>query len=151
MSVEPSGQTDVSAQLEQLTDLFRRRLLDDKVLRQALETQQAQLERMRSELSGDHLVPLLKALRLVVDRARDQDDAAGFGKSIAEEIIEGLASYGIDPIDECGPFDTTRHEVAESQGGQGTLIVDRIVSIGFSKGGRTLIPARVGVIGSAQG
>lgn len=136
---------EVAVQLGQLTDLFRRRLLEDKVARQALESQQLLIDSLRAELAGDHLVSLLKGLRLVIDRARAYQDESGFGVSIAEELTESLAAHGIEQIDELGPFDPSLHEAVESAAVQGTLVVERVVSVGFRKGARILLPARVAV------
>lgn len=147
MSTPPQEGTtvDVTEQLAQLTDLFRRRLLDDRRHRQVLETQQVRIDQLQAELAGDVLVPLLRSLRLVIDRARAQTDPDGFGRSIAEEVIEALAAYGIDPIDETGPLDPLLHEVVESEVSGGPAQVVRVVSVGFRKGGRTLVPARVAI------
>lgn len=135
----------VADQLAQLSDLFRRRLLEDRNQRQLLVEQQARIEKLESELNGDRLVPLLRGLRLVVDRARSLEDEQGFGESIAEEILEALTAFGIDPITDLGPLDPARHEVVGTTAKTESPIVARIVSVGFAKNGRTLIPALVAV------
>jgi len=134
----------VSEQLAQLTDLFRRRLLEDRNQRQLIAEQQERIARLESDLSGERLIPLLRGLRLVVGRARAHGED-GFGESIAEEILEALVAFGIEPIDQAGAFDPARHEVVEVEGAPTTPAVSRIVSVGFTKRGHTLVPAQVAI------
>lgn len=148
MSAEPTPRDEpqdaVAAQLSQLVDLFRRRLLEDRTQRQLLAEQQERIARLEGDISGERLVPLLRGLRLVIDRVRLHDDD-GFGPSVAEEILDVVSGYGIEPIDDLGPFDAARHEVVEVTGKPTAAVVTRIVSVGFMKNGRTLVPALVAV------
>lgn len=130
--------------LDQLSDLFRRRLLEDRTQRQLLFEQQERIDRLESDLSGERLVPLLRGLRGVVGRAM-AEGADSFGASIAEEILEVLRAYGIEPINELGDLDPLRHEVVEVVGSPAAPVVGRIVTVGFAKRGRTLVPALVSV------
>ena len=143
-SASPLPGDPVSEQLAQLSDLFRRRLLEDRNQRQLIAEQQERIARPESDLSGERLIPLLRGLRLVVGRARAHSED-GIGESIAEEIIEALIAFGIDPIDQPGTFDPSRHEVVEVDGSPTIPAVSRIVSVGFAKHGHTLIPAQVAV------
>lgn len=134
----------VSEQLAQLSDLFRRRLLEDRNQRQLIAEQQERIARLESDLTGERLIPLLRGLRLVVGRARAHGEDS-FGESIAEEILEALVAFGIEPIDQAGTFDPARHEVVEVEGTPTTPVVSRIVSVGFAKQGHTLVPAQVAI------
>ncbi len=138
--------TDIAVELAQLSDLFRRRLLEDRTMRLLLEQQQARIAQLEDEVTGHRLIPLLQNLRLVIDRARAHSDGSGFGASIADELIAAIADLGIEPIDDLGPLDLSIHDVIGTEPGD-TRTVIRVTSVGFRKGGRTLIPARV-VVGA---
>lgn len=140
--VDPVGGagSEIAVQLGQLSDLFRRRLLEDRTMRQAFEQQQTRIGQLEREVSGEWLRPMLKSLGMAIDRARVHADAAGFGASIADELMAAVADYGIEAISSVEEFDPLVHEVVGTDPESGCA---RVVSVGFRKGGRTLVPARV--------
>lgn len=85
-----SNATEVIIQrLDELTDLFRRRLLQDRAQARAVEVLRAQVDDLR-------LAPLCRELILLLDRIDASED--DFARSLGEELEEILAHYGLERI-----------------------------------------------------
>lgn len=105
----------IAQRLDELTDLFRRRLVADREKQRAFDALYGQLEQARALADGQHLVPLLRRLINVIDRLdADQGELA---QSVAEELVDILAQYEVERLasptgPEAEAFDPRTQEVA---------------------------------------
>lgn len=137
----------LSTRLDELTDLFRRRLLDDKEKKRAFDALYDRLERAERELEAEAILPLVRDLLLLVDRLDAHDDGDPFVVSIAAELLESLRRSGVEPIAMLDRFDPGRHEVVEVIHDAEDGAVVRQVRRGWMIGDRLLRPAHVVVGG----
>ena len=79
----------IEGQVNQLTDLFRRRLLNDKVQAQAVAA-------LNEQLSKQRLAPMCREFILLLDRIEGSDD--DLVRSVYEEIFEILSHYGLERV-----------------------------------------------------
>lgn len=141
----PNGLSAIEARLDELTDLFRRRLLDDKDKRRLIDDEH---ERVRAAEVGpfrQFLHPVVTGLALVVDRldAYEGTDPS-FAASIRDELLDVLARHGVLPVPDAGAVDPLRHEVVAMDGVQAAqMAVSRVVRRGFQHAGWVFRPARV--------
>lgn len=139
----------LAARLDDLTDLFTRRLLDDKDKKRAFDSLYERLERAERAVEGELVLPILRQLLLVVDRLDGYEGDEPLVGSVQEELLEVLRRSGVEPLAEADRFDPARHEIVEvaPHADDGTVV--RQVRRGWAMGGRLLRPARVVVGGSA--
>jgi molecular chaperone GrpE (heat shock protein) len=136
---------DVTQKLDELRDLFRRRLLDDGDKRRLIDELHDRTRRAENGVSLEYLLPLVYRLFLIVDRLDDYHGAdAAFADSIRRELLLALHQHGVESIEASGQTDPTWHElVAVSGRPPGDLVVTDVVQRGFRYGSRLLRPARV--------
>lgn len=142
----------VIRRLDELTDLFTRRLLDDRVKREAIDTLRDELDRSRAGLAAEYLLPFVRGLALVVDRLDRYDGPdTGFVMSVRAELLDLLATHGVDEVPATGAFDPARHEAvgsrAEPDAPAGEVLELR--RRGYVRGTTVLRPARV-VVNAAE-
>ena len=134
----------VLKKLADLSDLFRRRLMDDKDKRRLIEMLQEELHLSKERSFVDSL---LRSLFLVLDRVDAYQGAdPEFVASIAAELVEGLRRVGVEEVPAKGRVDPRIHEVNGvdgSAGTDGTWEIDRLVRRGFRVNERLLRPASV--------
>ncbi|MGH3867262.1 MAG: nucleotide exchange factor GrpE [Pseudonocardiaceae bacterium] len=141
----PNGFSAIEARLDELTDLFRRRLLDDKDKRRLIDDAH---ERARAAEVGpfrQFLHPIVTGLALVMDRldAYEGTDPS-FVASIRDELLDVFARHGVLPVSDAGPVDPLRHEVVAVDGAQAAqMAVSRVVRRGFQHAGWVFRPAQV--------
>jgi molecular chaperone GrpE len=150
-SPEASSQR-IAQRLDELTDLFRRRLLDDSEKQQAFDALYRELTQTRALADGQYLVPLIRRLLNVIDRltAGSADGGPGeLAQSVAEELADILAMYGVEEIKlEPGLFDPKTQEVATVLEAAGAAEDGTIASVrrsGWRQGTRVLRPTLVDV------
>jgi molecular chaperone GrpE (heat shock protein) len=144
----PPGGDDIVRILDELRDLFRRRLLDDRDKRMLVEELHDRMRRAEEGVALEYLLPLIFRIMLVIDRL---DDYTGgdpdFVASIREDLLLGFGQHGVETVDAAGPVDPGLHEVVEVQdGGERSgapLVISRVIQRGFRYGARLLRPARV--------
>jgi molecular chaperone GrpE len=106
-----TGQQDLVRKLDELNDLFRRRLVEDREKQKAFDALYRELNQSRAIADGQYLVPLIRRLINVVDRLRDSP--GDFAPSIADELTEILATYEVEEVRPTLPgFDPSTQEVA---------------------------------------
>lgn len=134
----------LAEQLDSLTDLFKRRLLDDRTKQAALEDLQHRLTRAEESASALALKPLVDALALVIERVRatGREDDLYVGDEL-EYVLESV--LGVVPIQATAGdrVDRHRHEVASAYGDGTELQVAELVRSGYQKDGVVLRPATV--------
>lgn len=135
----------VSGRLDELTDLFRRRLLDDRAKQAVIEDLQARLDRAEAALSAASLKPLVDGLSLVIERLQASDQADEFRASITDELEYVLETVGVAAISAKPgePVDRLRHRVTSATGNGPELRVAELIRSGYEKHGVVLRPATV--------
>jgi molecular chaperone GrpE (heat shock protein) len=109
---QPDGLPDVSRRLDELTDLFRRRLVEDREKQRAFDALYRELTQARAMADGQYLTPMIRRLINVVDRLRATPSE--FAPSIADELAEILAMYEVEEIrPQSALFDPAAQEVAK--------------------------------------
>ncbi|MGH3096644.1 MAG: nucleotide exchange factor GrpE [Streptosporangiales bacterium] len=143
--VEDAGHVDVVNRLDELRDLFQRRLLDDRGKREAIETLREELRQAKDGPFREFLEPLIHGLALVIDRLDRYDGAdPQFVRSVRDELLDVLARHGVTQV-EADVFDPDRHEAVASAA-TGGAPAGRVVELrrrGFAHGSRVFRPAQV--------
>jgi molecular chaperone GrpE (heat shock protein) len=143
----------LAGQLDQLQDLFRRRLLDDRDKRQLIDALSAKVDRLEKARAAEAERPLVTRIALVIDRIEGRPpDESGFLPSIADELIDVLEAIGVTPIPVTEAFDSRKHEVVRVEGGSGDeLRVTAVLRQGYEKSDVILRPAQVAVVRVERG
>jgi molecular chaperone GrpE len=142
---EPTDfETDVRDRLTALEDLFRRRLLDDRDKRRAFDVLYERLESAERARAGDHVLPLVRPLLLLLDRLDGHDSDDGFASSIRDELLEILRQNGVEEIEVAADFDPKLCEIvqvrdADALSGDGVEVRRR----GFRLGARVIRPSQI--------
>ena len=139
---------DICRRLDELTNLFRRRLLDDREKRQTIDLLRAQLEESERARAVEALRPLVTRLAQVVDRLEAEGPfGSDLFQSIAEELRDVLASIGVHAVAVEGEVDTRRHEILAVEDGVGPVMtISQVIRGGFEKDGVVIRPAQVTVV-----
>jgi molecular chaperone GrpE (heat shock protein) len=133
--------------LDELTDLFRRRLIDDREKQRAFDALYRELAQARAVADGQYLVPLVRRLINVMDRlAADAGELAG---SVVAELTDILAMYEVEEIKPGSElFDPRNQEVAtvvDAADAEEDGTVATVRRSGWRLGGRVLRPTLVDV------
>lgn len=96
----------IKQQLDELLDLFRRRLLDDKA-------KNALIDDLRRQIEPATQAPMFRELLHIVDRSSDPDN--DLAASLGEEIVAVLGRHGVTAIPTDGAFDPKLHRVVEAR------------------------------------
>lgn len=144
--MDAMGKSDIYSELNQLKDLFKRRLLDDKVKAQVISELSAKLDDQR-------LVPLCREFILLLDRLEanmnhhnEPDfDSSGFIRSVHEEILVILGHYGLEPIQTSLLYDCSKQKIVSMVDDLQTpdMTVVRSVRTGYTHNGTVLRPEEV--------
>lgn len=145
---DPVAQDPVVRRLDQLLDLFQRRLLEDKTSRQILAELTERTQRAEAGLFREHMHPLVLHLARIIDRL-DRHDGPGveFGLSIRDELLDALAAYGVVEVETSGEFDPARHEAIQitSDPQAADRAVTALLRRGYRHGDWVFRPAQVAV------
>jgi molecular chaperone GrpE (heat shock protein) len=107
----PAGQQEIARRLDELADLFRRRLVEDREKQKAFDALYRELTQARAIADGQYLVPLVRRLINVIDRLRETPGE--FAPSIADELTDILSMYEVEELRPKTPaFDPATQEVA---------------------------------------
>lgn len=141
----------ISKDLKSLQDLFVRRLSEDKNTKQLIRSLEQSL-RERDDLDTyKAFAPLFKEILLAVDRLQTNEPSPQLNKSVAEEILDMLSQYGLNPISTNGSVDPRVHEVVGVAGDdenkdQTTAepgSICKVIRPGYLMGNMVLRPAQV--------
>jgi len=136
----------LEAKLDELTDLFRRRLLEDKAKQRAFDELYEQLQFARSGLADQFMTPLVKEVLMVCDRIETMADGSTVLWSVLDELLEVFRRRGLEEIDCDGLFDPKVHESIGVEAVRDPDNDNRVVSVrraGYRLGDRIVRPARV--------
>ena len=118
-AAEPAGEragelAEITRRLDELTDLFVRRLSDDRARRAAVAELSEKLHQAELGPFRQYLQPFVHGLALVVDRLDRYEGAdPEFAASIRAELLELLASHGVRQVAVGDAFDPAGHEAVE--------------------------------------
>ena len=147
----PAG--EVLRRLDELTDLFRRRLQDDRDKRRLIERLDERLSQAEAGPFRQYLHPFVNGMALVLDRLdRYRGPDPEFVASVREELLQLLGMHGVTEVPVSGPFDPACHEavdVREAPGAPPGTILE-VHSRGFAHGSWVFRPARVVVAAARQ-
>lgn len=150
----PESEVTLAALAERfdgLTDLFKRRLLDDRSKQFVIEDLQERLTRAEKAALAIALKPIVDGLALVIERVRamNPDDDLHVIDEL-EYLLESVV--GVTPIQaNAGDrVDRLRHEVASASGDGTELLVADLVRAGYEKDGVVLRPATITAVRAAD-
>jgi len=136
----------IADRLDGLTDLFRRRLLEDRAKNSMLDSLQSKLERAERIQSAEALRPLVTRVAMVIERLQSAPSTEDLRYSIIEELEDLLHLFGVTPIEAVEDVDPRRHEIVSVTGDGTRLRVGELVRAGYEKDGVVLRPARITAI-----
>lgn len=151
MPENDQGIEAISQNLKGLQDLFVRRLSEDKNTKQLIRSLEQSL-RERDDLDTHKaFAPLFKELLLAVDRLQSNDPSLELNRSVAEEILDLLSQYGLNPINTNGSVDPRVHEVvgiasdgkSKDQTAAEPGSICKVIRPGYLMGNMVLRPAQV--------
>lgn len=141
-----AAEAALGAKLDELTDLFRRRLLEDKSKQRAFDELYEQLQFARSGLTDQFMTPLVKEVLLVCDRIETSAEGSPVLWSVLDELLEVFRRRGLEEISCDGLFDPKVHEGVAVETVLDPSKDNRVVAVrraGYRLGDRVVRPARV--------
>lgn len=145
---KPTEFEELARRLDELADLFTRRLADDRARRLAVEELTERLRQAELGPFRQILHPFVHGVALVIDRLdRYQGADPDFAASIRDELVDVLERHGVREVAVTGSFDPASHEAVElrhdpDQPPGAVLAVRRT---GFAHGNWVFRPAQVEV------
>lgn len=144
---------DVRREISGLTDLFRRRLMEDKTKHALYETLQEQVKTSQDLLRYRAFESLFREALLAIDRLQMEPATPELVESAVEELLEVFARRSLLSVDDSGEFDPRVHEAVESIQASEQTPAGSVVAVhraGYTLDGRLLRPAQVTVAVSAS-
>lgn len=143
----------LQAQIEQLSDLFRRRLLEDRSKNALIESVQEQTRATTALLHHRDFETLFREALLAIDRLRSEPSTPELVDSVVEELLEVFRRRELVQVDDEGEFDPRIHEAIGTVPAVGALEPNVIAAVqrrGYLLNGRLLRPAQVTIAVSAD-
>jgi molecular chaperone GrpE (heat shock protein) len=144
---EPGDRFDeIVRRLDELADLFTRRLSDDRARRAAVEELTEQLRRAELGPFRQILHPFVQGVALVIDRLdRYRGPDPDFVASIREELLDVLVRHGVTEVAVEDGFDPAQHEAVElrHEPKEPPGAVLEVRRSGYAHGGWVFRPAHV--------
>lgn len=141
----------ILARLDQLEELFRRRLLDDRAKVEFVAELKERSELDDRVMQSRLLRPLANRLVAIVDRINSWDgEPDPLAASAGEEIMDVLEDFGVETIDTVGQIDPSVHRVVKQvphAAPRGTIL--DVHRYGITLDGRVIRAADVVVSGGA--
>jgi molecular chaperone GrpE (heat shock protein) len=145
-------QDPLGKKLDYLTDLFRRRLVQDTESAKTFDALYQELTAARSAIEGMLVMPLARRMFLLIDRL-DQEGSE-FGRTVADELAEMLYFQGFTPVVvDSAEFDPVTQEAAAipmAAGNREGQVINH-VRRGWRYDGRLIRPALVEVASRPTG
>jgi molecular chaperone GrpE (heat shock protein) len=144
---EPHDRADeIVRRLDELADLFTRRLSDDRARRVAVEELTERLRQAELGPFRQILHPFVHGVALVIDRLdRYRGADPEFAASIRDELVDVLTRHGVQEVSVDGGFDPASHEAVELRHdpNKPPRAVLEVRRTGFAHGGWVFRPAQV--------
>ena len=137
---------EVFTEIEQLRDLFARRLMDDKGKNAAIDKLSESNAALIKAVEENQALGFVKELILICDRIYSQPVSDAFAYSILEEILEVLARRGIEQIQQLDVFDPKIHNsvsAVEADEEHPANSIATVVRQGYVWDGKVIRPADV--------
>ena len=133
----------VAESIEGLTDLFRRRLLDDREKARAFDLLYEELRTARGLIEGEVVLPLARRLFAVIDRIEHADD--DLVASVRDELVGSLGNCGIFDVQPAvgDAFDPSTQEVIGDVDASSVAIVMGVQRRGWTRNGQLIRTALV--------
>lgn len=135
--------SSLSEQIEGLTDLFRRRLLEDRTKHATIDDLKARLARAEKALAAESLRPFVTRVALLVERLQSAPPTEDLRASVIEELTDVLEFFGVITVGAGDTIDPRYHEIVSVTGEGSQLRVGELVRAGYQKDGVVLRAARV--------
>ncbi|GAA2173151.1 nucleotide exchange factor GrpE [Arthrobacter parietis] len=139
---------DIRTELANLTDLFRRRLMDDKARNSLYESLKEQARVSQNLLSYRAFESLFRETLLAIDRLQSEPTTPQLVESAVSELLEVFARRNLRPINDTEDFDPRLHEVIGTVPATERAPAGSIVAVhrrGYSLDDRLLRPTQVTV------
>ena len=137
---------ELAEKVDGLTDLFKRRLMDDRAKVALIEDLHNRLTESEKRASADAKKPLVEAIALVIDRLQDAEPSEALIRSIESElqyVLEAVVGVNIVEAQVGQEVDRAVHQVVEVSGEGSLLLVEKQQRLGYQKDGVLLRPADV--------
>lgn len=139
---------EIRTEVANLTDLFRRRLMEDKARNALYEALQEQAKTSQDLLRYRAFESLFRESLLAIDRLQSVAATPELVESAVDELLEAFARRTLLPVDDTGEFDPRVHEAVETipasdQAPSGSVVA--VHRTGYTLDGRLLRPAQVTV------
>lgn len=141
-----TGVGQIYQELQELKDLFRRRLLDDRVKAAAMGQLSEDNQRLNKTIQDMQFISMIKEMILVCDRIESNKDADDFAWSIRDELLEIMNRREVKPIADAVNFDPAIHNavrVVAPEEGQTSGQIVYTQRTGYTHGNKILRPADV--------
>lgn len=137
-SSAPAELGHVAAELTELRTLFESRLRYDETREEQFSRLYEELESYKKAEASERMLGLARGILLIVDQI--EGGSATDAKEIAEDLLDCLATEGIDPIDDAmvGTRSGLEQVVGFTEGGE-----SQTVRRGYRFGDNTLRPRQV--------
>jgi molecular chaperone GrpE (heat shock protein) len=137
---------EIARRLDELADLFTRRLADDRARRVAVEELTERLRQAELGPFRQVLHPFVHGVALVVDRLDRYTGAdPEFAASIRDELVDVLTRHGVREVPVADGFDPATQEAVETRhdpdAPAGAVL--EVQRTGFAHGGWVFRPAQV--------
>ncbi len=142
----PTELADLRAEVSALSDLFRRRLLEDRTHRHVVDVLLSRAQAAEAGLAAEYLIPVVVQLFRLAERAEMSDTGdPELVDSLIDEMRVILDNCGVTEIaDVAVPVDRLAHEVRVVHGTPpGVLHVTVVLHRGYRYLGKVLRPAVV--------
>lgn len=133
-------------EVSMLSDLFRRRLMDDKQRNQLYDALVEQNKKLNNQIEVRNFDAFVKELILICDRIEASEYKTDFVSSIFDELQEVLRRRGVERILDLSKFDPSLHEAIEVVLAENNEEDNKIVAVkrhGYRVGERLIRPAEV--------
>ena len=138
----------LKTEVNQLADLFKRRLMEDRSKNALIETVQEQIRVVNDSLRLRALESLFREALLAIDRLQNEPSTPELVESAVDELLEVFRRRDLTEVDDEGDFDPRLHEAVATVPANAQLLPNTIAAVqrkGYLLGGRLLRPAQVTV------
>lgn len=145
-AVDAGAFAELQNEVSQLSDLFRRRLFEDRSKNALIEDVQEHLRTARDLLRYREFEGLFKEALLAIDRLQHEPATPELAASVADELLESFRRRKLTEVDASGDFDPRFHEVVGTVLASGEVPPNTIAAVqrtGYLLADRLLRPAQV--------
>lgn len=149
VAVDAGVLAGLQSEINQLADLFKRRLLEDRSKNALIESVQEQVHATNDLLKYRDFESLFKEALLAIDRLQSEPSTPELVGSVVDELLEVFRRRDLMEIDGSGDFDPRVHEAVGTMPAGVNMRPNTIAAVhraGYFLGNRLLRPAQVTII-----